>query len=43
MSRKRHKISKRKSRKLFSRTADRVHIKNSMDSGPFVMRGGIRL
>lgn len=40
---KRHKLRKRHSRKLFSRTADRVHIKNSNDAGPYIMRGGIRL
>lgn len=41
MSRKRSKISPRKSQSLFTHTAMRVHPRNTMDSAP--MRGGIRL
>lgn len=37
---KRHKMSNRTSRKLFTRTADRVNRKNLMGTP---MRGGIRL
>lgn len=37
---KRHKMSAQKSRRLFSRTADRPHRKNMMGNP---MRGGIRL
>jgi len=40
MAKKRMKISKKGSKKLFSATADRVHVKNAPAS---VMRGGIRL
>lgn len=36
----RKKMSKKHSRKLFSKTADRTHKKNMFTS---VMRGGIRL
>lgn len=38
--RKRHKLGKRHSRKLFSRTAKRVHKRNVRGHS---MRGGIRL
>lgn len=37
--RKRMKLSKKRSKKLFSKTASRVHTKNVR---PKVMRGGIR-
>lgn len=37
----RRKLSMRKSKKLFSRTARKVHGKNAFVPGP--MRGGIRL
>lgn len=37
---KRHKLSKRRSKKLFSKTARRVHRRNSMGR---VMRGGFRI
>lgn len=37
---KRRKMSKRKSKKYFSKTAGRTHRYNTTD---FVMRGGIRL
>jgi len=37
---KRHKMHKRHSRKLFTRTAKRVHKKNTVRSS---MRGGIRM
>lgn len=42
---KRFKMKPAKSRKLFSRTADRVHPKNTLGSSgsSFAMRGGIRL
>jgi hypothetical protein len=36
----RHKVNRRKSKKLFSKTAQRVHPKNAMDRP---MRGGIRI
>lgn len=36
---KRSKISKKRSKKLFSKTASKVHPKNGR---PIVMRGGIR-
>lgn len=39
---KRRKISKGKSKKLFTKTAQKVHGKNGM-GGAAVMRGGIRL
>lgn len=44
MSFKRHKMSRRSSKKSFRRGANRVHKKNMMSSsgGTFVMRGGIR-
>ena len=38
----RHRLSRRGSRKLFRKTASRLHRRN-MQSGHFVMRGGIRL
>lgn len=38
---KRFKISKGKSRKLFKKGARRVHVKNTLNTRP--MRGGIRL
>lgn len=38
---KRHKITKGRSKKLFSRTAQSIHPKNINNSNP--MRGGIRL
>lgn len=37
---KRHKMNKRKSRKLFSKTASRSHKKNTLSG---LKRGGIRL
>lgn len=37
---KRQKVSKRKSKKIFSRTADRTHRKNVQ---PVPMRGGFRI
>ena len=42
---KRNKVSPSKSRRLFSRTADRVHPKNMLGSAgsQYAMRGGIRL
>lgn len=36
---KRHKLSKKNSRKMFTRTANRTHRRNSANP----MRGGIRL
>lgn len=40
----RHRMSKRSSRRTFSRGAGRVHVKNLQSSGSsYVMRGGIRL
>lgn len=41
MFKRRSKMTKRHSKKLFTRTARRVHKKNSLRVGP--MRGGIRL
>lgn len=38
---KRHKLSRKGSRRLFSKTAMKVHKKNLPRGGP--MRGGIRL
>ena len=38
---KRFKLPKKKSKRLFSKTADRVHPKNSLGHRP--MRGGYRL
>lgn len=40
MSKKRAKVSKNGSKRLFTKTASKVHPKNSP---PAVMRGGIRL
>lgn len=41
---KRHKMGGRRSRRLFSKTADFVHKKNGLGGGAsYVMRGGIRL
>lgn len=40
MSKKRHKISSKKSKSLFSHTANKTHVKNV---SPRPMRGGIRL
>lgn len=37
----RHKLSKRFSKKMFTRTADGTHRRNFMHTNP--MRGGIRL
>lgn len=41
----RRKLSRRGSRKYFTRAANRVHPKNMLSSvsSPYVMRGGIRL
>lgn len=39
---KRYKMNKKKSKKYFSKTADRTHKFND-NSSNFVMRGGIRL
>lgn len=39
---KRHKLSRRKSRKMFTRNAKRVHKKNVRTGGLMAMRGGIR-
>lgn len=41
----RRKMSRRSSKKSFSRGANRVHVKNMMSSvsSPYTMRGGIRL
>lgn len=42
---KRHKLSKGHSRKLFSKTAARVHGKNALggsSGGAYAMRGGLR-
>jgi len=41
MSYKRHKISRRKSERTFTRGAQRVNPKNMLNTAP--MRGGIRL
>lgn len=41
MSRKRFKLNKKKSKKLFTRTAQKVNRKNGISGMP--MRGGIRL
>lgn len=41
MSRKRRRINKRWSKKVFTRGAQRRHPKNALKS--FLMRGGIRL
>nr|QJB19350.1 MAG: hypothetical protein [Microvirus sp.]QJB20571.1 MAG: hypothetical protein [Microvirus sp.] len=38
--RKRHKLKSKHSKKLFTRTAKKVHAKNG---GATIMRGGIRL
>jgi hypothetical protein len=38
---KRHKLSKKGSRRLFTKTAKRIHPRNSVSVSP--MRGGIRL
>lgn len=41
---KRHKMNRRGSEKMFSRTASRTHRRNGMGSGKAgPMRGGIRL
>lgn len=42
---KRYKMSRRSSRKKFSRSADRTHRRNldSSVTSPFIMRGGTRL
>jgi hypothetical protein len=39
----RRKMSGKKSRKLFTKTAQRHHPKNSMNTSVEIMRGGIRL
>lgn len=39
---KRHKMGRSKSRRVFTKTAQRVHPKNGLGSGG-PMRGGIRL
>lgn len=41
----RHRMSRRNSRKSFSKAADLVHKKNLQSSvtGPYIMRGGTRL
>jgi hypothetical protein len=41
MGKKRHKLSPRKSKKIFSRTALKTNKKNVLQARP--MRGGIRL
>lgn len=43
MSKRRHKLSKRGSRKLFTRTAGHVHKRNMLPLSSSPMRGGIRL
>lgn len=40
---KRQKLAPQQSKKLFTRTAKKVHPKNALSSRNFVMRGGIRL
>lgn len=40
---KRHGMSRRGSRKSFSRGANRIHKKNLQSGSGYVMRGGIRL
>lgn len=40
---KRHRLSRRSSKRSFSRTASRSHKKNGLSSSGPVMRGGIRL
>lgn len=40
MAKKRKKISRRGSKRLFTATASRTHVKNTI---PGLMRGGIRL
>lgn len=40
---KRFKMNRHKSRKVFSKTADLIHKKNQLQTGGYVMRGGIRL
>ncbi len=41
MSKFRRKVSRRGSKRLFTATASRTHVKNNMQAVP--MRGGIRL
>lgn len=41
--RKRSKIPYKKSKKNFSKTAQRVHKKNGLGGSGYAMRGGIRL
>ena len=43
MSKKRYKMSKRRSRRSFSKSADMIHKKNALAGGSMAMRGGIRL
>lgn len=38
-----HRMSRRGSRKSFSRGANRLHKKNVSSVAPYVMRGGVRL
>lgn len=40
---KRHKMAPRKSKKIFSKTADRTHAKNLPAPRKIPMRGGIRM
>lgn len=40
---KRHRMSRKKSRRNFRKHADLMHRKNSLDGGSLAMRGGIRL
>ena len=40
---KRYKMSRRKSRKMFSKGASRTHKFNTHNAPQYVMRGGIRL
>lgn len=41
MSKYRRSVSRRGSKRLFTATASRTHVKNSLEAAP--MRGGIRL
>lgn len=43
MSKKRHRIGKKASRRLFSKTASRTHKRNAASNNARIMRGGIRL
>lgn len=40
---KRHSLSKKQSKRSFSKHASKTHVKNTLQNSSTIMRGGIRL